>query len=246
MLWLDSVFATPGIGIRLRPNYSEVLTFQSRVTTFLDFYKEKFGHLEVRPLDIWGYSLSSAKSAIFFEISPKNILAQVRYPLYSIPTPGQFPRLEIPKVSICTKLLSQLMEYLGKLLTTLQDFGRFSYDRIGIFVIVDFDKSSLLPRIEDWIRDLGNTLTGELVKSDTVLFTKLSEEETHTDQCHHTIRFDESKKEISYELILDWQRVFNTPPPLNHRRLLKDVETCKEEAIAYFDRFGQGDLYHEK
>ena len=240
MLWLDGLLAVPSLGIRTRPAYKLVSDFQRSLAAFIDYFSSQFPDIEVQTLDIWGYSLTAKKTGLTFKISPKNILGQNAYAILQEPTPGGLPRIELPEIRSYSELLTELSTHLKKVLELFRDLHGFQYDRIGIVADAVLDTHSIPPGLSSWISELAKPLGGDLVSSTANLVAKLSETDQYRDQCHHAIKFDQETPETGFDFKLDWQRVFKEKVPLEYKPILTTMDECIENALKYFERFGEG------
>jgi hypothetical protein len=245
MLWLDNFLSVPGLGIRIRPNYQLIPDFQERLTSFINYISGEYEDLEIKQLDIWGYSIREKKSGFFFEISPKNIYFHFAYRISERPQPAKLPIYDMPTISNYSELLEKVCKHMDNLLEILKDLKGINYDRVGIVADANLNKESLPPGISLWIETLSKPWNGQLIKTETTLLSKLAEKDAYNDQCHHYISFDDSDPEQGYRLKLDWQRMFKEPNLLEYKKSLDTVASCKEEALNYFEKFGEGDLSYD-
>ena len=245
MLWLDGFLSVPGLGIRIKANHQLILVFQERLTHFIDHIHKEYDDVEVKMLDIWGYSIREKNSGLAFDISPKNIVFQSPYQILEKPQPGSFPILDIPPLSNYSERLEKIIGYIEKLLEIIRNIKGFTYDRIGIVADAELNRESLPPGIIEWIKNLGKPWDGQLIKAQTILSGKLSEEEKYFDQCHHHINFDDTIPEQGYRLKLDWQRVFKETISLEYKVTSNAIASCKNEALNYFEKFGEGELNYD-
>ena len=242
MLWLDGFLSVPGLGIRTKPNRQLISTFQERLTYFIDHICKEYDDVEVKILDIWGYSIIEKKFGLFFDISPNNIYFHSAYQILEKLQPGSLPVYDIPSVSNYSELLEKIFGYIEKLLEIIQSIEGFTYDRIGIIADANLNKESLPPGVIEWIKNLGKPWDGQLMRTETILLCKLSEKENYFDQCHHHIKFDDTIPEQGYRLKFDWQRMFKEPISLEYKKTSDAIVSCKEEALNYFEKFGEGEL----
>jgi hypothetical protein len=70
----------------------------------------------------------------------------------------------------------------------------------------------------------------------------VAEDEKMKDRCHHQINLDDDRKN-DVRLTLDWQRLFSSEIQVGKGKLLREhFRKCSADAVAYFERFGKGDL----
>jgi len=251
MVWLDSLLAVPAIGVRISPDFKEIFDFQRRLEGFLDFLvnEEKFGieKLEIKSQGIWGYSVSIQKTGFSFVLTPNDIIGQYAYEIGQIPKPGGLPTFQLPETMPYSQLLEKISTHVQKVFALIKDLRGFRFDRIGIVANVGSDKESLPPGVLKWIENLSKPW-GTLTKSESLLLAKLHENEEggYRDQCHHIVKFDDTTPETGIRFTLDWQRVFEGSIPISEGKGLSgNLTSCKNEALTYFQRFGEGDLNYD-
>lgn len=247
MIWLDGVFAVPVIGIRLEPHFKELLAFENGFLSFINhLHEDKKLDLEItKTKEIWGYSVSLKKKGFNFKIYPTNIVIGFAYEIEEERRPGKFPHYIIPNLTTYSELLKGISEYTEAILHNLKDVRGFKYNRIGIVADASLNKESFPPGLNNWIDYLGKPWKGQTRKIEAVLLAKLDETQVYYDQCHHHIKFNEESPESGFEFKLDWQRLFKEPLRFDTKNMLETVAQCQEEAIKYFEKFGEGDLDYE-
>lgn len=251
MIWMDNLFAVPAIGIRMNPNFNEVFEFQKRFGGFFEYliHQEKYGvdQIKIESQEIWGYSVTVRKTGFLFVLTPRGIVSQFLYEVSKKEQPGGLPKFELPEPMLYSQALEKVRKYIEIIFGFMKDLKGFQYDRIGVVASVGSDKDSLPPGILRWLEYLGKPL-GNVTKSEASFLAKFqdSKENEFYDQCHHLIRFDDSAPEIGYRIVLDWQRMFDKPKVISDTRdLVTNLNSAKEEAIKYFQKFGEGDLNYD-
>lgn len=115
--------------------------------------------------------------------------------------------------------------------------------RIGIMAHAKMDRDGLPPGLAAWIEHLGRPWKGALEACAPVkILVGLGEAESQLDRCHHALEFNRTLEKPEYGLTLDWQRVFRPAVARSSRDFETALTACREAALAYFDRFAQGDL----
>lgn len=251
MIWLDSLLAVPVVGIHMNPDFKEVFEFQKHGGNFLDFLKKdkalEMGNIEITPMEIWGYSVSVRKTGFSFVLTPQNVTAQYIYEIKPVTHPGSLPAFEPSETMAYTQLLEKSFNYVQHFFSPIKDLTGFQFDRIGIVANIGSDKESLPPGVVRWIEHLSKPW-GALVKSESLLLAKIKEnkEAKYRDQCHHIMKFDETIPETGIQFTLDWQRVFEKPISISEtKELTVNLTSCKDEALKYFQKFGEGDLSYD-
>lgn len=244
MIWLDGVFAVPVIGIRLKPNFREFTAYENCFYLFVDYLHERkeYDLAITETPNSFGHSVLLKKSGFTFQINLTNIVVGFTYEIGEEKHPGGLPSFVVPGLKTYTEVIKNILDYLEIILNLTKDLKKFKYDRIGIVADANLNKESFPPGLNKWISHLGKPWEEQLVKTEALVLAKLLEEETYFDQCHHHLKFNEENQESGFELKLDWQRNFKEPPPLDSKKTLEQVVSCKDAAIEYFGRFGEGNL----
>lgn len=246
MWWFEGLLSLPGMGVRLKSNLKEVFVFERSLGYFLNYLSEEYDDLIINKKNIWGYSVSSKKSNFVFEIDTTNIVIQSVYSITQEAQPGKLPKFVIPEIRTCSELAEKIFGYFNNIFEAMKDIKEFKYDRIGIFTDTTLDEEALPPGIVSWISNLGKMfLKGELTTISSNYTVKLNNTDVYRDQCHHFINFDQYSPENGYQFKLDWQRIYNTPVTLEYKNVLNDIASCKDEAFAYFQNFGEGGFHDE-
>ena len=251
MIWLDTLLAVPVVGIRMIPDFKELFEFQKRIGNFLDYLKKdkelEKGNIDIRPKEIWGYSISVLKTGFSFTLTPKDIIGQYSYEIKEVTRPGSLPTFEPPETIAYSQLLEKTLTYVQVFLALIKDLKGFQFDRIGIVANVGSDKESFPPGVLRWLEHLSKPW-GTLTKSESLLLANLQEnnEAQYRDQCHHVVKFDDTTPEVGVRITLDWQRVFEIPISMSDIEVLpRTLLSCKDEARKYFQNFGEGGLKYD-
>lgn len=251
MIWLDTLLAVPVVGIHINPEFKEVFEFQKRIGNFLDYLRKdkalEKGNIEIKAEEIWGYSISVRKTGFSFTLTPNDIIGQYSYEIKQITQPGSLPTFEPPETIAYSQLLEKTLSYIQEFITLIKDLKGFQFERIGIVANVGGDKESLPPGVLRWLKHLSKPW-GTLIKSQSILLAKLQEnkEAQYRDQCHHIVNFDDTIPEAGVRFTLDWQRFFEKPVSMSDMNVLPaNLLSCKNEALNYFQNFGEGGLNYD-
>lgn len=245
MIWLDSVLATPALGIRLKPNYDEIDNFKKNLSSFISSLVKNGKNINVNQhdKDIWGYKINAQD--YFFELSHKNIFIKYSYFSELKREAGAFPAYNLPELKSYSLLLSDMLNCLEEILKCIEKNRLFEFDRIGIVSNIDLDQNAIPPGMNDLIQHLGRPWENKIETINSMILAELGRDENDEfyDRCHHHIKFvKETIDETGYSFILDWQRLFSKPLPVKCKSVLEKFEMCKEAAFQYFETLGEGDL----
>lgn len=242
MPWLNNVLAFPYIGIRIKTKLTSVNALRDSFGPLLDYLETKYGVIDIKQADLWGYSLTPKfKSGFCYRVVHNDILVNYNYKIIQRTQLGSFPFNEIPEIIPYTDLLYQNLDEIKRVFSLLRTVRDITYDRIGIVAEASLAKDNFPPGVIAWIDHLGKPW-GNIVKIESSLLSKISEVDAYYDQCHHILNFDvlDLQKEIIFKL--DYQRIFKVSVGFNYGRISTDITSCLDKALEYFEKFGEGDL----
>jgi hypothetical protein len=242
MIWLDGVLAVPAVGIRILPKLSEWEKFETFVYHFLDNLQTKRKlDCEIKVEKPWALIISVKSVGYSFRINSENLIADFTYQIGSEEQAGKFPAQRIPATRAYSDLLNEELEYIKEILSVAKNVREVKFRRIGVVAKLILDKESIPPGISKWISHLGKPWDG-LLAAETLLTAKLHEEGGYSDKCLHFLKFSEETPETGFQFVLDWQRYFKEPITLDERDTFEKVKICRDEALSYFKRLGEGGL----
>lgn len=245
MIWLNSVYATPLIGIRLKINFENVVTIKNHIPFFINKLYEKKPDYVIQEDDVWGFKID-VKDGYTFKISYRNILAQFDYIIQKKITDDFFPKFNIPQIEPYDKICNDLIDYLYEIFESLKEVRNIEYDRIGIVANAVLNEDTVPPGLVLFIKLFTDYFQTDIVNLNFSIRILLDETETHSDYCLHTLNLKEKNDHNKYILKLDWQREYKTPQKVNYRHIKENVQSLKKAAYDYFEKFGEGDIGDDK
>lgn len=239
--WIDSVLATPLIGIRFEP----WMTFAVDAWHGLDRAAVGFAksdrRWELRSENPLSISLALV-DGVTFNLNPQNIEATFSYRLALTEDGGAIPKTVPIDVRPFSELSTALLGDLDLMIDAMIPRERRRVRQVGVVAICHLASSRLPPGVEAMVgllarpwKDLGldgfnATLTARLAKGDG-----------YSDRCHHTLVLDEQRPD-SLRVQLDWQRLFREPKETGASAAKELVGKAYASATTYFERFGSGEL----
>lgn len=248
MIWLDSVLATPLIGIRLVPNREKLHEFKEHALRIISGLYGKFDKIQTNRHkdDFWGYNVKAGNYS--FDLLHNNIIVRYEYRHKTHNEAGNLPSLLQPELQSYSSLFDEIRMQIQKIFEVIEIIDGYAFDRIGLVAEVKLDEESLPPGLQEFLHHLGKPWNNNISAFGGVISAELdrSANEGYSDSCHHTVKFEKDKLETSgYTLMLDWQRLYEEPIPIKLKNLLEDIENCSSKAFHYFETFGEGDLNYE-
>jgi hypothetical protein len=246
MPWLDNFLAVPTIGVRIKTKFKSVLLFRDSLVQLFDYLTDKYQEIQIKEVNIWGFSITPVnKSGFCYQVNQHNIAINYKYHISQKIVSGKFPTFEQPELKLYSELLSINFDEISRVLKFIETINDIKYDRIGIVADTNLPVDSLPPGIVYFIDHLGKPWNKELIKVDSTLLSKLNEGKSHIDQCHHAIKFNKSVTDGELIFKLDWQRLYSEPLLLDFNKIKEEISLCINQALNYFERFGEGDLNYE-
>lgn len=246
MLWLNEVLAVPALGVHIKTEFKTKPKLIDCLAEFSHDLSNAGNSLIIEQKELWGFQIIFKNSGFKYTLTPNNIVGSFSYLISEEEQPGGFPHIQTPSLKTYIELVEELEKHFFSLLQVMENLVGIEYDRIGMVTYVKLDKDSLPPGLVAWIGYLSKPWGTELIKSNTKLLTKLHEGSDFHDRCHHDLRLDEETIETAgVELRLDFQRIFTDGIAFKKNELIAKIGLCKETALAYFEKFGEGDLNYD-
>jgi hypothetical protein len=235
--WLDQVLAVPTIGLNWEPVlFGEHEYLKGMEPILADFSKED-GYA-IQNLGIGNYRVTSGGFSL--SATGTDLTVEYSYPTKLVPGPRAFLSIQAPAFQAYTALIQQVRGRMMKFAGALPFQQRSRLNRIGVVVNCRVERANPPPGLASFLSFLGSPWKTTPVHARVHLGADLRRETGSFDRCHH---FVTTLEDDIVELKLDWQRWFE--PPLDVRSS-RDLETRigsgVDEALAYFERFGKGDL----
>ncbi len=246
MSWLNSVLVTPTIGLELRLPLKVDANKGYYCASLLDFMSTK------------------GKPELLFEFQPKQnplaikvaeytvILSRERlavsyaYELKQVMDATGFPRLLLPEVIPFSELLDTSKSYFLEAAKCLESAGGTTFSFIGIAAQAQLNMDALPPGVEKFINYFGRLWDGILELELGKLTSRICENDTALDRCHHSCKFTSVKPEEGLFLKIDWQRAFKSEFLLSLRELSSKLDSSIESFLDYCEQFGEGNLNYEQ
>lgn len=244
MIWLDSVLATPIVGLRIRPDFILMSNYLQAIAPFLQDLNNR-GTLNVESASINSLTVN-AGNGFSYRLFPEDILVEFSYRLAAKKAnPGKLPVMSEIEVKPFLELLDDTIDQSKRLLEVLIDRKfKIEVNRFGIVANVISDEYSIPPGINSLIDHLSKPWSGSLVHCSSSLTATLNETDDFIDRCIHTINFDEANPgEVAVSL--DWQKHFKKPTFITKTFLSKSILEYREQALSYFQTIGEGNLNYE-
>jgi hypothetical protein len=237
MSWLNSVLATPVLGIRIEPNINVALKYPQLIAPLLEEINKKSIPINLTSENTYNVSVQFG-SGFVYSLIPTDLVVEFKYSLKHKKRAGGFPTLEAVDVQPYDTLLSASLKDMQGLLRALIKEHPIYARRVGVMARADLEKDSLPPGVEELLGYLSKPWKKPLIKCETNLLAELKSTDELRDQCHHMIQFDETQgKEFSFSL--DWQRLLKSPVKIDETWIGDVLPSLITEARNYFKKTGE-------
>lgn len=174
-------------------------------------------------------------TGVSYDVDQHNIVVAFHYPV-SVVQDGRTPAfVKVGERQPFTELASDLLETTAEFCGALVKKAR-KLQRIGIVVNVRLPPDALPPGVEQFLKHLGRPWG----KTPQGVIARITAGLDDDDLCHHQIQWNEEGDVM--QLTLDWQRYFRPTREADAKTTQKLTAEAAKDALAYFDRFGEGDL----
>lgn len=231
--WLDAVPALPAIGIQLQLPWAVSLRWANLLAAEIDEWGTAF-QVQSGPTNL----IVETDDGLRTKLVPNNVIVEGALRLRSAEEAGSFyPIIERSEVRPFEQLLDAAAVRTGAVLRVLAAQGPLHVERIGVMASMRFREETLPPGLASIIAHLEKPWNSRLEKCETTLLANLHEQEGTVERCHHHVSFDRTKPgPLSFQVVLDWQRAFDTPVAFSERAVKPEIESAVKKAQAYFER----------
>jgi hypothetical protein len=234
-VWLDSLVATPLVGIACRPTFVGDYVLPRVSQAVLESVE---GCQSISRTPKAGYDLTFGGHEL--SLDTDGIRASFRYPFE---IDDRDPRaIEVPSLDVVP--FSQLCFESAEFASAASDaFEATCPDaqvyRLGIVARLHSEIEALPPGLHQHTEALERSVPGRLASLDTKLLGRYAEDDGLVQQCHYQLKGDLQKSE-PIVVHLDWQCILKEPVSFAEARNMLKENT--EAAFEHFESFGMGEL----
>jgi hypothetical protein len=240
-MWLDTLVSVPTVGLQMVPTFAAYFRYAALLEPMLDeiISREPTLELGIDPKTATAFTFRTTKGWAY-TVGLDAITIQFAYRTKEQPVAGGLAVPEAPKIEPFSSLAEEAITQLARVLSHLAN-EKPKVRRFGLLVNTIMKRSDAPPGVTDMIAAHSSFFGGPVIKSDATFLANMITGGDHTDRCHHSYSFDDTESPDHISVKLDWQRVFKTALrfPSSASEQLRPL---KDEALKYFERFGQGGL----
>lgn len=220
-MWLNKVLAVPLIGVQLAEH-----DFDSPHAR-LKSWTPSLGEITEMEIQTNQVRINTSKGMI---ISGDTRDISVRFLYSRKEVPGEYGLEQFEYEREFTQYETLLEEQAELIVKIVPSKG---VQRIGVLAHCEMTLDSIPPGVVKYLERFGPK--GKVINIESKICLEIDREDDHTDRCHHIVSHPgvENKK---VKLVLDYQRVFDTPVRLSPKNLASVID----RATAYFEEFGSG------
>ncbi len=243
--WLNSVLATPVLGVLIGAKPSGLLRVNGALAPFLDALhdetkevtiKQSTGETSIETPD--GFIHKFTRTSIGL-----NVTVHFRYAPEEQKAAGSLPTLSYRHKSFGETLAVSLAR-LRDMVRAMQALEHTSIRKFGLLAQAELTAAQLPPGVakyRDWLSGPWVAEKATLVKSSGSVLVRwpTSKEDKFHDQCHHSLSFDTDEDPSEFTLTLDYQRVWKDGLSLTQFSSISD--SFRKKSTEYFQDFAFGD-----
>lgn len=243
-IWLNSVRAVPAIGLKFKTTFDTPSTLISRLKPLFVKWQGEFSTINVGIEQDFTVKVDRS-DGVEIKITHDQVIGRFYYHSRLIER-GQ--KLAVVKYQSDHKPFAELCELIKAVVLDvyleLARDGNRTIRRIGIVADGNLDPEGMPPGFELYKKHLGLPWGDGIIQVKSNVLAKINEENGKLDRCHHFLHTpeddDDQEKVVVFKL--DWQRLWSEPQPVNFVTLKSLLAETTADALAYFGRFGIGDL----
>jgi len=240
---LNPVIAVPTIGFLFEPNFGSAAETLAALRSQFEQWHAQGQTLTVtqpHPLSL----AVQASSGFTYTIEPHQLVVAFGYRAALNSTGKEIAAVTYsPQPAQFTVLAQRLLETSAEVLARLPAPRRLQ--RIGIVATGRVPRESPPPGLLRLIQHIGAPWGAAPAGCVARITSVLSQDLDVTEKCHHGFQYEEGPNDGVVQFTLDWQKYYSNAPSLGARELSKRATGCLETALAYFEKFGSGDLQYD-
>ena len=241
MSWLDSVLATPVIGLQLSPSFSSALSYPTHLAGFLDDLIQSEQTINFGLVQPAGIQVTLVNTGYVLKFDMNNAVADFQYQLKGEQTPGELPAFGSVDLVAYSAIVKRQVSLLSQAIIALAGQGSpLKCNRFGLVARVAMASDSLPPGVEALKSQLSGSWNHSLIKLDSNATIRLAENDYWTELCHHKMTYENSVQAKQIGLNLDWQRMFKMPIELTSAVTDEFLKLHLTAGLDYFERVADG------
>lgn len=240
MLWLDQVLAVPTIGILTEPSLTTAHENITAIRSVLESWVRS-GSLSIE--DRGPFSIAFDYNGFRFNIDHENIVAQFSYRHSVEKSSSSLPELRYMRsLEPYSALLNEEVDILKQIVAAVIRGRSRAVRRVGIMANCKINAEKPPPGIDSFLQHLGKPWNKPIKVVSTNLMAEVGASTAYHDRCHHHMDINLLDRPNSLDFRLDWQRLFEKSFPLQINEFDDQLIEWRDSALAYFEKFGAGDL----
>lgn len=249
-MWLDNVRVVPTVGISWKASYETDTNVLDQMRSTI-YRWEDAGLVRGVTVDSEAASVAVQRTdGLLLTLSTQHLACQFVYE-NSIENQGDVSApvvKELRSLAPYAELLGEVKALLHEVLPELMQSkggARRRPQRVGVVADGAIKGDMLPPGFQSYLCHLGEPWGQDDVEVNGNVIATLSKSDERREVCHHFLKRSRNAEEMM-GFKLDWQRYYATPQNLQPKAIGAIVEECVDSAIAYFGKFGMGDLNYDR
>ncbi len=243
--WLDSVMAVPNIGIRFQPTIRRAVRYRELVLPLIDDLADSHPQLALELNQGTDLQLNLG-NGFLLRLTTDSIMVDYTVMVDDVREKGALlPRYEPQTDALFSELLEEAESYVEQLARAVSAEEPLEVNRLGIVAKARFLLPQAPPGVLLHLNHLARPWAPHelhVVEARFLAGLEPMDGATRT-QCHHALTLDRTTEPQEVAMALDWQSFW--PGGTFIRSTTNVANTtgpCASEALAYFERYGTGDL----
>ena len=240
--WCDLLASTPTIGVTFTPNFiSSAKIIDALSPIFSGEFSENRAKFNIENQDSFSL-IFNTEAGFRYVCEPSSISVAYNHRAIATASSGGPPILQlISKPAPYSDLLKEVSDRLLNAASLLPHAAGRTIGRVGIVSLTAALLADLPPGIANIFGEIGRPLGGQLDSMSSMISTVLSQTETETDRCLHTLNLPTGKDNL-VGIQLDWQRLYLKGLGFTRQSLSTALNQAIVSALSYYDRFAEGGL----
>jgi hypothetical protein len=239
MEWLNTLLATPTIGIAFPRDQHRFLSFPPKLGNYLNTITNN------------GMSISYTTNNELIEISqnnkftikimPNDLSVGFSYQIAAEREPGGIPKINDVNLRPYRELLDETIRVFLDIYKSYFEGLTSPINRLGVVAVVTMKQGDVPPGIKKIIDHIGLPWKSHPLNYNISMRFPLVENGSIVETCmHRLIGIDDERKD--FLCLLDWQRLFKTAKAFNATTITAEISDCIKASSEYIQKFGVGEL----
>ncbi len=248
MSWCDKLASTPGMGVRLSPLFTSgdsIIDGLSDVLRPLIEGKLDEPAFNVEQVTPFGLTIAT-NEGYRYQIDHSKVSVVFHHRMRAKPVSGGLPVMHmLSSPAPFSQVLPTVADKLAEAVLSLPRITERTLIRVGVLSTTNVARDDVPPGIDRFIKYVGRPWPDGTDDLSLNIFGRVKDTDHWSDRCSHQLQMSEDKEKLLV-VAFDYQRMFKNPPKVNEDRLRQLFRQCREDAVEYFERVAEGNMFDEQ